>query len=211
MTLTAFRCYCFDSTPVTSAPMKAVVPAIDDYIRSAQEGHQAAFSEVVRQFRGRVFAMAAKYARNHHELDDLAQEVFIHVWKGLPRYRWEAPFEHWLTRIAVRCCFDFLRRHRRQRERECSRDALMEAGVLTEPVAPHEAEENAACAIIRQAMQRLKPAEQLILTLLELEDRSVRETAVLTGWSEANVKVRAHRARLALRLAVGSLQAGAKP
>jgi RNA polymerase sigma-70 factor (ECF subfamily) len=48
-------------------------------------------------------------------------------------------------------------------------------------------------------MGRLSPDEQLVITLLELEEYSVREVAGLTGWSEANVKVRGHRARQALK------------
>jgi RNA polymerase sigma-70 factor (ECF subfamily) len=49
------------------------------------------------------------------------------------------------------------------------------------------------------AVARLKPEERLVITLMELEEKSVREIAGLTGWTEVNVKVRAWRARLALK------------
>ncbi len=52
-------------------------------------------------------------------------------------------------------------------------------------------------------MSRLKPEDRLVITLFELEDRSVREVAELTGWSETRVKVRAFRARQALKRYIG--------
>jgi RNA polymerase sigma-70 factor (ECF subfamily) len=53
--------------------------------------------------------------------------------------------------------------------------------------------------LLFRAMERLKPDERLVITLLELEEYTVRETAELTGWSEGNVKVRGHRARQTLK------------
>lgn len=57
--------------------------------------------------------------------------------------------------------------------------------------------------ILDQAMSRLKPEDRLVITLYELEDRSVREVAELTGWSEGTVKVRAFRARQTLKRLIG--------
>ena len=179
------------------------VSADDHLVQAACAGNADAFSEIIARHKSRVFSMAAKYARNHHELEDLAQDIFIRVWRGLTSWRGKAPFEHWLTKIAVRTCFDFLRRHRRRRELEISRDSLPEYFGLEQAVAPpEEATENGALRLVRHALTKLHPREQLVLTLLELEDRSVREVSVLTGWSEGNVKVRAHRARSSLRSAI---------
>jgi len=57
--------------------------------------------------------------------------------------------------------------------------------------------------ILDQAMARLRPEDRLVITLFELEDRSVREVAELTGWSETRVKVRAFRARQTLKRLIG--------
>ncbi len=186
-----------DSPPRTMPAVSADLTLV----MAARGGDSAAFSSLITEHKTRVFSMAAKYARNHHELEDLAQDIFIKAWKGLGSYRGDAPFEHWLMRVAVRACFDFLRRNRNRREHEVSRDALLEAGHLPAEGAHPETEalESEALLEVRRAMALLPPKEQLVLTLLELEDRSVKETAVLTGWSEANVKVRAFRARHALK------------
>ncbi|MDB6071836.1 MAG: polymerase, sigma-24 subunit, RpoE [Verrucomicrobiales bacterium] len=170
-------------------------------VLAARSGDMAAFGGLVALYKTRVFATAAKYARNHHELEDLAQDIFIKAWKGLGTFRGEAPFEHWLMRLAVRACFDFLRRNRTRREKEISRDALIESGHpgMDGIGAPEIVEETEALLEVRRAMTLLAPKERHVLTLLELEEKTVREVAELTGWSETNVKVRAFRARQSLK------------
>ena len=194
------------STGHRRAAMKPAVSADDHLVQAACAGNADAFTEIIARHKGRVFGMAAKYARNHHELEDLAQDVFIRVWRGLASWQGKAPFEHWLTKIAVRTCFDFLRRHRRRRETEVSRDTLPEHCGLDVEASPEEDGENHALLLVRRGMTRLHPKEQLVLTLLELEDRTVREVSTLTGWSEGNVKVRAHRARASLRAAIEQIR-----
>ncbi|HEX2746548.1 MAG TPA: RNA polymerase sigma factor [Verrucomicrobiales bacterium] len=201
----------FLSTERRRASMNPAVTADDHLVQAACGGDADAFAEIIARHKGRVFGMAAKYARNHHELEDLAQDVFIRVWRGITSWKGKAPFEHWLTKIAVRTCFDFLRRHRRRRESEVSRDALPEYCGLDAEASPEQAGENQALRLVRHALARLHPKEQLVLTLLELEDRTVREVSSLTGWSEGNVKVRAHRARASLRTAIEQIRRDGVP
>ena len=195
------------STRPPVARMERVRMDADEHlVRAAGAGNPDAFTEILARWKGRIFGMAAKYARNHHELEDLAQDITIRVWKGLTSWRGDAPFEHWLGKVAVRTCYDFLRRHRRRRENEVSTDTLPDHLGL-EHATPAEQAENHALQLVRRAMQRLHPKEQLVLTLLELEDKTVKEVASLTGWSEGNVKVRAHRARASLRRVIEEIRA----
>ncbi len=182
-------------------------------VLAARSGDMAAFGGLVATYKSRVFSIAGKYARNHHELEDLAQDIFIKAWKGLASFRGEAPFEHWLMRLAVRACYDFLRKNRTRREKEVSRDALLEGGHpgLEGIGAPEMAGETDALLEVRRAMALLAPKEQLVITLLELEERPVREVAELTGWSETNVKVRAFRARQSLKKYIQRLRQSPSP
>lgn len=182
-------------------------------VLAARSGDMAAFGGLVATYKSRVFSIAGKYARNHHELEDLAQDIFIKAWKGLASFRGEAPFEHWLMRLAVRACYDFLRKNRTRREKEVSRDALLEGGHpgLEGIGAPEMAAETDALLEVRRAMALLAPKEQLVITLLELEERPVREVAELTGWSETNVKVRAFRARQSLKKYIQRLRQSPPP
>lgn len=167
------------------------------WIRATREGDERAFAALVRHFKERVLRLVSRFARNTHDLDEIAQDVFVDAHRSLGKFRGDAPFEHWLCRIATRRCQDYLRRLYRRR-RWSSLDELRDAGF--EPAGEQRPAADPRVELLLAALRRLHPDHQTILTLLELQDCSVREAAALTGWSESNVKVRAHRARHALRL-----------
>ncbi len=174
----------------------AAPPSDEALVDATLGGDDAAFAELVRRHKRRVFGAAARFARNDHQLDDIAQEVFIRAFKNLQNFRRDAPFEHWLARVTVSACYDFLRKERKHRE-TAPLDAIdfdLSDSSVERAIAASRARE-----VLAWAMQHLKADEQLILTLCEIEERPVREVAELTGWSESNVKVRAFRARHALR------------
>jgi len=174
----------------------------DALVVAAREGDEGAFTELVRRHAGRISRLVARFARSRTDLEEIAQDVFIEMHRSLARYDGRAPFEHWLCRIATRRCYDHLRRLYRRRWLG-SLDALLSAGY--EPEAePLTTSDDPRVEALRAAIRRLPPAQQTIITLLELEEHSVREIAALTGWSEGNVKVRAHRAREALRRILSS-------
>lgn len=171
-------------------------PADDTLVCSARKGDDGAFSVLVSRHKRRVFGLAARFARDSDELEDICQDVFIKAYENLASFRGDAPFEHWLIRIATHTCHDTLRRRRREFG-TASYDSFVQGVADHSAEARHTAGE--ARALLKWAMGRLSPDEQLVITLLELEEYSVREVAGLTGWSEANVKVRGHRARQALK------------
>jgi RNA polymerase sigma-70 factor (ECF subfamily) len=120
----------------------------------------------------------------------------------LGSFRGEAPFEHWLMRLAVRTCYDFLRAHQRNREMSFSELSEPESDWLDHFVAdPDRSDENAAAAglLVERILAQLSAPARLVITLQEIEGRSVKEIAELTGWSVALVKVRAFRARAEMR------------
>jgi RNA polymerase sigma-70 factor (ECF subfamily) len=166
-------------------------PTDERLIQSTLAGDEEAFAELVRRHKGKVFGIAARFARNDHDLDDITQEIFVKAYRNLEKFRGDAPFEHWVSRIAVRTCYDFLRKTRRDQ----GNVPLEEVEVAVQD----NTGARRANEVLQWALARLSADERLVITLLELEEKSVRETAALTGWSEANVKVRAFRARQALK------------
>ena len=86
------------------------------------------FAEVVRRHQSRVFAILHRYERDAHKVEDLAPETFVKAWRALEQYDDRAPFEHWLSRIAVRVALDHLRREKKWRNEiglpELGEDAL---------------------------------------------------------------------------------------
>lgn len=173
-----------------------------ELIAAVLKGDAASFEPLVAKYSPRVFATARRYARRESEIEDIVQEVWLKAFHKLKGFRGEAPFEHWLMRLAVRTCYDFLRGHQRNRESSFSEISEPEEDWLERfMVDPSSAVEDAAAAklLVDRVLEKLSPPARLVITLLEIEDRSVKEIAGITGWSVPLVKVRAFRARAEMR------------
>ena len=173
-----------------------------ELIAAVLKGDSASFEPLVAKYSPRVFATARRYARRESEIEDIVQEVWLKAFDKLASFRGEAPFEHWLMRMAVRTCYDFLRGHQRNRESAFSEISEPEEDWLERFVAAPESaseEADAAKTLITKVLEKLSPPARLVITLLEIEDRSVKEISEITGWSVPLVKVRAFRARAEMR------------
>ena len=171
-------------------------PSEERLIAAVLEGDDGAFAALVGIHKRRVLRIAARFSRTPGELEELGQEIFLKAYADLGKYRGEAPLSHWLSRIAVRSCYDALRKRRREIGTSPLEDA---APYLADESVDDRIRAESARALLDRALSRLRPADRLVITLLELEERTVREVSGLTGWSEVNVKVRAYRARRALK------------
>jgi RNA polymerase sigma-70 factor (ECF subfamily) len=173
-----------------------------ELIAAVLKGDAASFEPLIERYSPRVFATARRYARRESEVEDIVQEVWLKSYQKLGSFRGEAPFEHWLMRLAVRTCYDFLRSHQRNREAAFSDLSEPEEDWLERFIHhPESAQDDAAAArqLVQRVLQQLTPPARLVITLLEIEDRSVKEISRLTGWSVPLVKVRAFRARAEMR------------
>ena len=173
-----------------------------DLIAAVLKGDAASFEPLVEKYSPRIFAMARRYARRESEVEDIAQEVWLKAFEKLGSFRGEAPFEHWLMRLAVRVCYDFLRGHQRNRETSFSELSQPEEDWLERFVSqPEASDENADAArqLVSRVLEQLSPAARLVITLAEIEQLPMKEVARLTGWSVPLAKVRAFRARVEMR------------
>jgi RNA polymerase sigma-70 factor, ECF subfamily len=173
-----------------------------ELIGAVLKGDAASFEPLVEKYSPRIFAMARRYARRESEVEDIVQEIWLKAFEKLKSFRSEAPFEHWLMRLAVRTCYDALRSHRRNRETTFAELTKPEEDWLDRFVSqPDSASEDteAASQLIARVLEQLSPPARLVITLLGIEERSVKEISKLTGWSVPLVKVRAFRARAEMR------------
>jgi RNA polymerase sigma-70 factor (ECF subfamily) len=179
-------------------------------LRGVARGDEAAARALIAHCHPLVARLVRAHRPRALGVDDLAQEVYLKLFRVLHRYepRPGVPFEHWLSRLTVRTCIDALRVERRQplaRAVSLSAEAgawLLGLGGGAEPPVDDAL---AAREALDALLLRLEPADRLLLTLLDVEERSVAEVASLTGWSRANVRVRAFRARRRLRSAAADL------
>lgn len=155
-------------------------------IAACRKGDSDAFANLVRLHERRVFRLAGRFFRQRADVEEAAQETFLTAWTKLHTYRADAPFEHWLTRVCLNCCYARLRKARPTEELEADR---VEAPAT-----------DADARLEVESLLRALPAEdRFVLLLLHGEGWSVGEIAERLGWSRAKVKVRAFRARKKLR------------
>ena len=179
-----------------------------ELLQRIRAGATDEFAELVRRHSARVFAILHHYERDAQRVEDLAQETFLKAWRALAQFEARAPFEHWISRIAVRTALDHLRREKKHKGNvgfdELGEDTL---DWLRDENEKSDLESRSAAAILHLAMNELPPADRVVLTLQELEGRSVKEIAAALGVSGIAVRVRALRARAKLKRALEKLAA----
>lgn len=175
----------------------------DALAAAARAGDEAAFERLFVRHRRLVARLAARFFYRREEVEEIMQESFTAAYFALPNYQGghERSFAAWLSRITVRACYNQLRRAQGREEYTLSEEDMAH---LTDRLRDESAEgdvEGGAISrdLASKLLARLGPDERLVLTLLNVADLSVAETAEVTGWSVSKVKMRAHRARNALR------------
>lgn len=175
-----------------------------------QRGSDADARWLMAEFYPRVAAIARNHLPRGASIEDLAQETFVKIFQHLHRYDGRAPFEHWISRIALNTCLDHLRAQRRRPELRWSdlseNEAAFLDATLAAPDTPPLAESTEARALFSRLLDALAPEDRLVITLLHLEQLSVAEISARTGWSRPVVKIRAFRARHKLRRQLASIE-----
>ena len=163
------------------------VPALgtEDLARTARGGDRNAFEALVLRYQRRVFGLAYQHLRDPDEAQDLAQEVFVRLYRNLGRYDPERPFEPWFWRLAGNVAANYCRR-RRAPSLELKEDAA------ARQASPDEVP-------LELAVSSLDDGLRLPLLLHYHADLPLDEVAASLGLSVSAVKSRLHRARAILR------------
>jgi RNA polymerase sigma-70 factor (ECF subfamily) len=185
--------------------------------RLTREGDESAFEEIVRRYSPRVFRFVSKFFRQRSLVEEAAQEVFLKAFTQLGSYEGRGSMEGWLTRITTNTCLNLLRSSKRSPELTVSDLTEDETNWLDNKLSDaaterHQSSERGLVAadLAGKVLQTLAPDDQLVLTLIDGEEASVKDVVKMTGWSESKVKVQAFRARRRMREAVEKLLAGKK-
>jgi RNA polymerase sigma-70 factor (ECF subfamily) len=163
----------------------------------AAQGDRAAFQTLVERHRSMVYRVAYQFAGNHHDADDIAQEVFIKVHRSLPRFRQDAQFTSWLYRIAMNACIDHRRRHAPRASDDD--DFALRNRAVGEPGPEDRAYAGELGAALQAAIDRLPPRQRLIFGMRHFEDLKLIEIARALGLAEGTVKRQLHAAVHRLR------------
>jgi RNA polymerase sigma-70 factor (ECF subfamily) len=176
-------------------PPPSPEPAWKEAVERARNGDEAAAVEIVHALHGPVLRIVRSHLPRGADEEDLVQEVFMKVFGGIDGFLGLQPFPNWVARIALNTCYDHLRRQRTRPEVRFSDLDAEDLRVVESLVAGKDAPAADGMAVVEKLLATLNPREQMILRLLDLEKRPLREVCALTGWGLSRVKVAAMRAR----------------
>jgi RNA polymerase sigma-70 factor (ECF subfamily) len=166
----------------------------------ARDGDRAAAEQLVLRHHDAVSRLLWRFVRTRADLEDLVQDTFLRMVRGLPGWRPDQPFLHWLLRIASNTGRDYFRRQ--SVRRRWAAEPVAEDGEPVVPDAVDGAPDPAARAAANEAkrlLEHLGPDERALLTLFHLEGWGLAEIARQYGWTLTATKLRAWRARRQLR------------
>jgi RNA polymerase sigma-70 factor (ECF subfamily) len=168
-----------------------------------------AFNEVVRSYGDRVYNLVLRLVGSPSEAEDIAQEVFVTVFKSIETYRGEAKLSTWILRIAANHSKNRIKYLSRRRttgqELRDGTDATELADEGKAPVQSHVAAPDVMLEaaeterIMQEAIAQLEEEQRLLVVLRDVEELSYDEIVEITGLPEGTVKSRLHRARMALK------------
>lgn len=175
-----------------------------ELLAACRRGDREAFEEVVRRTYRHVYTQAFRLVGDRQEAEDVAQEAYLRVHRGLAGFRGDAQFETWLYRIVSNAAMSHLRKRRR------FGDLVMDSSEESrEPPSPiRVAEEAVDRDFFAKALEALPPSLRVVVILKDVYGLSCREIGDQIGVSEGAVKVRLHRARKRLKEMLFGREAG---
>ena len=185
---------------------------VQSWVRSVQQGDEAA----ARALFNHLFPLVIKIVRAHlprrTSEEDLVQTVFMKLFAKLDQFSGRVPLEHWVSRIAVNTCLNQISTERVRPElrwadlSEAEERVLQSLASTTDDLEPSH--NLASRELVDKLLERLKPADRLVITLMHLEGRTVEEVRAVTGWNASLIKVRAFRARRKMKKHLETLLEG---
>ena len=176
-------------------------------LRRLRDRDERAFRELIDEHRDRVFNITYRMLGNRAEAEDVAQEVFITVFKQIENFRGDSKFSTWLYRVTVNHCKNRIkylsRRHSRDQDELDETSQQQNSAVNGAPVRaknPDKALESMQMEqLLQEAIASLDDEQRAVVILRDVEDLSIEEICEITGLPDGTVKSRLHRARLVLR------------
>lgn len=181
----------------------------DRLVERLKRRDEAAFNELVELYQAKVFRLVLRMIGDRAEAEDVAQEVFVTVFKSIDGFRGDSKLSTWLYRVATNHCknrIKYLSRRARGQKREldeiADRDAIESASMTTSAQVPRPdaaLEGRQTEQMIQRALGELDEEQRELIVLRDIENLSYEDIQKVTGLPEGTVKSRLHRARLALQ------------
>jgi len=181
--------------------MQAPVPVDEDIrlIRQILAGDQAAFRLLVERHQDFVFSMAFRVLRSREEAEEVAQDVFVKIYRTLHTFEQRSGFRTWLYTITYRAAIDKFRLLKAPQTSLDDERSALQIAERPESGPANQSQQSDLRAQLQLALKRLKPEDAALIELFYLHEQSVKDIVDITGLSLSNVKTKLHRLRETLK------------
>jgi len=171
-------------------------------VRLAKNGDKEALKALFEENKRKIFALAFQYTKNAEDAEDILQETFIKAYRFLDKFDFQngVSFSPWLYRIGINCSIDYLRRHRKDRDKNSEFESLEN---ISSDDANSDPEHIRHSKEIREkidhALNKLSGKQRMVFILRHYQQLSTKEIADYMSTSEGSVKTQLFRAVSAVK------------
>ncbi len=191
----------FSRTLVTSPERQREADADLEVVRRVQAGDVAAFDQLIRKYRERLFGVVYNLTSNREDTADLVQDAFIKAFQSINRFQGQSAFFTWLYKIAVNTALSHLRRNKLrtffslEKIQEDDPSSKILADLTDHAGADRDAYLRELQEKLNEALQKLSIKHRTVITLFEIDGLSHAEIAEIMECSEGTVRSRLHYAK----------------
>lgn len=171
------------------------------YIDKVIDGDTNAFSYLVDNYKNMIYSLAYKMTKNKEEAEEISQDTFIKAYKNLSNFKGDSKFSTWLYKIAYHATLDAVKKNKRNAStfeiNEITYNQIKSVENILEGI-----ERKERAKILNECLLKLPEEERSIIWMFYYEELSLKEIIEISGLSEANIKVKLHRARKRLLVIV---------
>jgi RNA polymerase sigma-70 factor (ECF subfamily) len=174
-----------------------------ELIQNTGQGDEKAFEQLMKKYEQAVFSTIYRYIGIRDDVEDLAQEIFVKVWKNAKKFKGKAKFSTWLYRIVVNHCLDYKNKHKYD---PASLDQITDKGKVPKSLQiSTDHDQNRNIKMVKKALGELPERQRMAIILAQYEGLSYKEIAESMKVSVSSVESLIFRARRALRKKLSEL------
>lgn len=158
------------------------------------KGNTNAYAALVNTYKDLVFSLALKMTKNREEAEEISQDTFIKAYKNLSKFKGDSKFSTWLYKITYHNCLDSFKKNEKN-YKTTTLDNQFSINISSTENILETIEKKERAKILKTCLEDLPEDEKTILWFFYYKELSLKEIIEITNFSEANIKVKLHRAR----------------
>lgn len=164
------------------------------YINRVRKGDVNSFAYLVNTYKDLVFSLSYKMTKSREDAEEITQDTFIKAYKNLSKFKGDSKFSTWLYRIAYHTCLDAIKKNKKQyntvKINEITINQIQSVDTVLGSL-----EKKERSKIMNDCILKLPEEEGLLILMFYYDELSLKEIIKITNLTEANIKVKLHRAR----------------